>query len=56
VPAKNGAAAEWALPVAATYVIDRDGVIIYAYTDADYRDRADPRDILKILTQKAAAA
>ncbi|MFZ0607210.1 MAG: peroxiredoxin-like family protein [Xanthobacteraceae bacterium] len=56
VPAKNGADTEWALPVAATYVIDRAGVIIYAYTDADYRDRADPRDILKVLTQKAAAA
>jgi hypothetical protein len=37
-------------------VIDRDGSIIYAYTDPDYRDRADPRDVLKVLTRKAAAA
>ena len=56
IPARNGAPNEWALPVAATYVIDRDGTIIYAYTDVDYRDRADPRDVLKVLTRKAAAA
>jgi peroxiredoxin len=56
IPAKNGAAAEWALPVAATYVIDRSGVIMYAYTDADYRDRADPRAIIEVLTRRAEAA
>ena len=56
IPARNGAPDEWALPVSATYVIDRDSSIIYAYTDVDYRDRIDPRDVLKILTQKAAVA
>ena len=56
IPAKNGAADEWALPLAATYVIDRDGVIIYAYTDADYRDRADPDEILKFLTSVSVVA
>jgi hypothetical protein len=30
-------------------------MIIYAYTDADYRDRADPMDVLAILKQRAAA-
>src|SRR5271163_3724795 len=33
IPARNGTADEWALPIAATYVIDRDGSIIYAYKD-----------------------
>jgi peroxiredoxin len=56
IPAKNGAASEWALPISATYIIDRDGVINYAYTDADYRDRADPTDILAVLKRTAAAA
>jgi peroxiredoxin len=56
IPARNGTPDEWALPVAATYVIDRDGSIIYAYTDADYRDRADPHDVLNVLTKKAVAA
>jgi peroxiredoxin len=56
IPARNGTLGEWALPVSATYVIDRDGSIMYAYSDVDYRDRADPRDVLKVLTRKAIAA
>jgi peroxiredoxin len=56
IPAKNGAPDEWALPVSATYVIGRDGTIIYANTDVDYRDRADPLDVLETLTRRAAAA
>ncbi len=55
IPAKNGAPDEWALPVSATYMIDRDGTIIYANTNVDYRDRADPRDIVEALTRRAAA-
>ena len=56
IPARNGTPGDWALPVSATYVIDRDGVIVYAYTDPDYRDRADPRDILKAVTSRKAVA
>lgn len=56
IPARNGTPDEWALPVSATYVIDRGGKIVYAYTDLDYHNRADPRDVLTILTQTAAAA
>jgi peroxiredoxin len=55
IPDKNGAD-EWALPISATYVIGKDGIIVYAYTDADYRDRADPEDVLAALTRSAAAA
>jgi peroxiredoxin len=55
IPEKNGAD-EWALPISATYLIGRDGSIIYAYTDPDYRDRADPLDILKLLKLAAVAA
>ena len=56
IPVRNGTPGEWALPISATYVIGRDGTIIYAYTDPDYRDRADPRDVLKVVTRKAVAA
>jgi peroxiredoxin len=56
IPARDGTPSEWALPVSATYVIDRDGSIIYAHTDVDYRDRADPRDVLRVLTKKFIAA
>jgi hypothetical protein len=31
-------------------------MIMYAYTDPDYRDRADPREVLKVLTKRAVAA
>jgi peroxiredoxin len=48
IPATNGAD-EWALPISATYVIGQDGTITYAYTDADYRDRADPEEVLMFL-------
>jgi peroxiredoxin len=56
IPAHNGTPDEWALPVSATYVIDRNRMIMYAYTDPDYRDRADPGEVLKVLTKRAVAA
>lgn len=37
------------LPLPATYVIDRDGVIRWAFVDADYTTRAEPADILAAL-------
>ncbi len=37
------------LPLGATYVIDREGVIRYAFVDADYRKRAEPSDVLGAL-------
>ena len=55
IPATNGAD-EWALPISATYIIGRDGTIIYAYTDADYRDRADPEEVLTFLKEASVPA
>ncbi|WP_158837765.1 peroxiredoxin-like family protein [Polaribacter sp. L3A8] len=37
------------LPLAATYVIDKNGIIQYAFLDADYRQRAEPSDIIAAL-------
>ena len=56
LPTRNGTPDDWALPVSATYVIDRDGTIVYANTDVDFRYRADPLDVLKALSRKVAAA
>lgn len=39
------------LPLAATYVIDQNGIIKYAFLDADYRNRAEPEEILKALSK-----
>ncbi|WP_240339593.1 peroxiredoxin-like family protein [Flavobacterium arcticum] len=37
------------LPLAATYVIGKDKVIKYAFLDAEYRNRAEPKDIIAAL-------
>ncbi|MEM6649617.1 MAG: redoxin domain-containing protein [Pseudomonadota bacterium] len=39
----------WTLPLGATYVINPQGEIIYAFLDADYRTRAEPADIIAAL-------
>ncbi len=36
----------WELPVPATYVIDRSGVIRYAFVDLNHRVRAEPADVV----------
>ena len=43
------------LPLAATYVIDQTGTITYAFLDFDYRNRAEPKDILAALQQLKAS-
>jgi peroxiredoxin len=45
LPTLNGNG-QWVLPVPATYVIARNGHIAYAHIEADYRDRAEPSDVL----------
>lgn len=37
------------LPMAATYVIDKNGIIQYAFLHEDYRNRAEPSEITKAL-------
>jgi peroxiredoxin len=39
----------WFLPVPATYVIGKDGVIRHAYVNPDFRERLDPAVILDVL-------
>jgi len=39
----------WFLPMPATYIIGRDGVIAHAYVDPDFRFRLDPADIVRVL-------
>ena len=40
------------LPLAATYIINSEGKIIYAFLDADYRNRAEPSAITAILNEQ----
>jgi peroxiredoxin len=37
------------LPLSATYVIDSEGIVRYAFLDADYKRRADPKEVLEVL-------
>ena len=39
----------WTLPVSATYIIAEDGKIVYEYTKKDYKDRAEPSEVLEEL-------
>ncbi len=37
------------LPISATYVIDQSGTIIYDFIQEDYKERADPEEIISFL-------
>jgi peroxiredoxin len=55
IPSKNGTPEDWSLPLSATYVIGKDGMILFAGTRVDYRERTDPLDVLRVLEHRAAA-
>jgi peroxiredoxin len=50
------AGAGWEVPVPATYVVGRDGVIAYAFAEADWSRRADPAEVLAALRRLVQAA
>jgi peroxiredoxin len=52
LPVLNGNG-RWVLPVPATYVIDRDGRVVFAHVEADYRERAEPTDVLQAVARAA---
>lgn len=43
------AAANWDIPVPATFVIDRSGRIAWSFVDPNYTTRAEPADVIKAL-------
>ena len=42
------------LPLAATYVINNEGKITYAFLDADYKKRAEPSEVIQAVKEAAA--
>jgi peroxiredoxin len=44
----------WELPIPATYIVDRDGTVLYASANEDYTERPEPRDIVGVLNATAA--
>ena len=41
--------ASWFLPIPATYLVDREGIIRFAYANPDFRLRAEPEEVLAAL-------
>jgi peroxiredoxin len=39
----------WELPIPATYIVDRDGTILYASANEDYTERPEPAVIVRML-------
>jgi peroxiredoxin len=39
----------WELPIPATYIVDRDGTVIYASANEDYTERPEPSEIMRML-------
>ena len=50
----NGEEAGWTLPLASTYIIDKEGLILHAVAAADWRVRPDPDDTLERLRKAVA--
>jgi len=55
LPVLNGNG-HWVLPVPATFVIDTEGVIQFAHVDVDYRERAEPDDVLDAVQRLSEVA
>jgi peroxiredoxin len=46
LPLANGDSS-WELPIPAAYVIDRDGVVLFASANEDYMDRVEPLEVVE---------
>jgi peroxiredoxin len=49
LPGYNGDQS-WELPLAATYIVRKDGTICWRRVDADWRKRPEPEEVLQVLT------
>jgi peroxiredoxin len=45
----------WELPIPATYVINRDGSVLYVSTNEDYTERPEPAEIVRLLDHQPGA-
>ena len=51
LPMANGDES-WELPIPATYVIERDGAVLYASSNPDYTERPEPGEILSAVKER----
>jgi len=43
----------WELPISATYIVDRDGTVLYASANEDYTERPEPGQIVRVLAESS---
>lgn len=48
LPAHNGNES-WELPKPATFVVNRQGTIVFSHVDSDYKKRTDPEEVIAII-------
>ena len=48
LPSTNGDES-WELPIPSTYIIDRDGTVVYASANEDYTERPEPMALMSVL-------
>ena len=48
-PPATRKAGSWLVPMPATYLLDRDGIVALAFIDVDYRKRFEPASVLTAL-------
>ena len=41
----------WELPIPATYILERDGTVVYAFANPDYTERPEPTEIVRKLAE-----
>lgn len=46
---KANGTSEWELPLSATYIVNKNAEIVYAFVDADYKKRAETKELVRIL-------
>ncbi len=56
IPTAVDAYAQKVLPLTASYVIGRDGTVVYAYVDVDYQRRAEPEALIAAVESIAPEA
>lgn len=51
---KNNGTEKPELPLSATYIVSSEGKILFAYLEPDYKKRAEPATIIKVLAEQKA--
>ncbi|MGA8429127.1 MAG: peroxiredoxin-like family protein [Candidatus Sulfotelmatobacter sp.] len=46
----------WELPIPATYVVDRDGSVLYSFANEDYTERPEPAEIVRVLRRECGVS